>query len=140
MGLILGFLLLCVTGSFVFAQNVNDLGKMTFEQVKRSFSSEPCEVTGTKMLRYCAEDGSMLAYSFENNKLNGINVLKAFPTQLSAEREMEKMIKEFSDKVKVKPAYTNGLAIFTMTENIGVTYEISKVNGTYYVVYRTLLY
>jgi hypothetical protein len=125
--------------NFSFCQNVSDLGSMTFEQVKNQNRTIPCETTGREALRYCSEDGNYIIYTFYNNRLNGIIFLTAFLTRSQAERELVKLVDEFSQVVGKKPLYNQGKAIFSMTHRIGVTYEVQYFEGTYFIVYSTLL-
>jgi hypothetical protein len=123
----------------LFSQNVSDLGKMTFEQVKILQSVSPCETTGNKALRYCSEEGNSILYTFENNKLNGIVFLNAFLTRATAEEQLTKMVNNFTDIVGKKPAIINGMAVFNITDSIMVTYVIKEFQGTYFVVNSSLL-
>lgn len=127
------------SGISLYSQEVSDLGKATFDQVKLMNSAAPCETTPNKVLTYCVEDGSFMSYTFRNNKLNGIIFLTAFLTKTLAEQDMVNQVKEFSKKTGKTPVYTGGMALFSMTSTIGVTFEVREFQGTFYVSYSTLL-
>lgn len=134
------FFLFCIGFmKFSFAQNASDLGKMTFEQVKSLQTVTPCEITPNKALRYCSEDGNIIFYMFDDNKLSGIIFLTAFLTRSAAELGLTNMVNEFSKIINMKPAFTSGMALFNITDKIAITYEIKEMKGTYYVAYSTLL-
>ena len=122
-----------------FSQSVSDLGKMSFETVKMLQSTSPCETTGNKALRYCSEDGNFIIYTFENNKLNGIVFLTAFLTRTKAEQGLTDMVDDFTGIAGKSPEILGGMAVFKMTKDISVTYEIKEYQGTYFVAYSTLL-
>jgi hypothetical protein len=123
-----------------FTQDISDLGRKSFSDIKAMYNIEPCEVTGTKVLSYCVEGGSRINYMFENNKLNGIMFLTSYLTRSQAERGLENEVSVFSDKNKIKPYFSNGSAYFYMENSpFNVSFSVIEFQGTPYLVYYTFL-
>ena len=116
--------------------DVTDLGKKSFSEVKNSFSIPACEVTNNEIITYCVEDGSRLSFLFKNRDLNGIMTMTAFPTQYSAERELELEIERQKSSIGVEPFIANGKTIFNTLESpIFITYSVDYFKQTYYMVH-----
>ena len=135
---------LCIFLSLVsllsFSQDLNDLGILSFDQTKKMNSSPPCEETTNKYLQYCVEDGSNICYTFNNyQKLNGIIFMKPYGTKSQAERAFENDVLEFSNNVGKQAINKNGKTFFSVTSELGATFEVTNFNGTFYVIFSSLL-
>jgi hypothetical protein len=116
--------------------NVNDLGKKRFDEVIKSESNSPCEVTENKIITYCVEDGSKLSFLFKNQVLNGIITMTAFSSRNAAERELENEILNSKSSLGIEPYISNGKTMFNSLESpIFVTLSVEYVNKTYFLVH-----
>ena len=114
---------------------VNDLGRKTYSQVRAIESVYPCEADNL-IVTYCVEDGSRLSYLFKNQVLDQIMTMTAFPTQSSAERQLEREIAEAKSLLGVEPFIMGGQTLFnTLDSPIFVSYGVSVLNQTYYMVH-----
>jgi hypothetical protein len=136
---IVALIIALILGCNAYSQELNDLGVITYQQVIKMNSTNPCEETLNKVLTYCVEDGSYISYTFKYNKLNGIIFLTPYLNKSIADRALENDVSTFSSKVRKQPIYKSGMAYFPMTSEIGVSFEVINYNGTYYVNYSTLL-
>jgi hypothetical protein len=128
-----------ILGCNAYSQGLNDLGVMSYQQVLKMNSTNPCKETFNQLLTYCVDDGSYISYTFSSNKLNGIIFLTPYLNKSLAEKGLENDVLTFSRKVGKQPIYNSGMVLFPMTSEIGVTFEVISYNGTYYVNYSTLL-
>ncbi len=113
---------------------------MTFQAVKNTNVTEPCEITQGKALSYCVENGNRITYIFENNKLNGIMFLTAFLTRSQAEKELIEEVNTFSTKNNMEPVHLNGMVMFYLPSSpLTVSFGIKEYKGTTYLVYYTFL-
>jgi hypothetical protein len=126
-------------GYNLYSQGLKDLGVISYQQVIKMNSSNPCKETLNQLLTYCVEDGSYISYTFKSNKLNGIIFLTPYLNKSFAEKGLENDVLTFSRSVGKQPIYNSGMVYFPMTSEIGVTFEVINYNGTYYVNYSTLL-
>jgi hypothetical protein len=126
--------------SISFSQDISDLGKATITDIRNKHNYPPCQETINKVLRYCSEDGNMVAYTFENNILNGIIFCTVFMTKTIAENELVKAVNQFEKTTGITPNISNGKATFAVTKNMGVIYEVKQFNGSYYLFFQNLLY
>jgi len=127
--------------SYLIIQNsfsqitVNDLGRKTYSQVRAIESVAPCEADNL-IVTYCVEDGSRLSYLFKNQILDQIITMTAFPTQSSAERQLEKEISEAKTSLGVEPFLMGGQTLFnTLDSPIYVSYGMKIIDGTYFMVH-----
>jgi hypothetical protein len=112
------------------------LRKKSFSEVQNSFSIPACEITNNKVITYCVENGSKLSFLFKNRVLDGIMTMTSFPTQYSAERELELEIKREKSSIGVEPFISNGKTMFnTLESSIFVTYSVEYFNQTHYLVH-----
>jgi hypothetical protein len=124
--------------NFAFAQKkiigVNDLGNLSYTQVKSNESVAPCEEY-PKFIVYCVEDGSRVSYEFENNTLIGIQFWTAQSTNYDAELELSALVREKKRNTGIEPAKYKGQTIFYRPGSpIIVSYSIENLNNTYFVV------
>jgi len=123
-----------------FSQNVRDLGKKSFQDVKNMNEIEPCDISSGESLSYCSEGGNRITYIFDNYILKGIMYQTAFLTRTKAEIELEKEVNDFSVRNNVKPVYSNNQALFYYPSNpLTVSYGLKEYNGTTYLIYYTFL-
>jgi hypothetical protein len=124
--------------NFAFAQKkiigVNDLGNLSYTQVKSLESVAPCEEYA-KFIVYCVEDGSRVSYEFEDNTLIGIQFWTAQSTNYDAELELSALIREKKRSTGIEPTKYKGQTIFYRPGSpIIVSYGIENLNNTYFVV------
>lgn len=130
--LVLSFLIIQNSFSQV---NVSDLGIKTYRQVLAAESGSPCEADDL-IVTYCVEDGSRLSYLFKGEILDKIMTMTAFPTQASAERQLEKEISETKLSIGVEPFMVGGQTLFnTLDSPIFVSYGIKEINQTYFMIH-----
>lgn len=122
-----------------YTQSFKDLGTLTFENAKKSNTSNPCSETRNEVLKYCVQDGSFIFYTFKNNVLNGIIFLTPYLTKKQAEIALQNDVLSFANKVGKQPIYSAGKALFPMSSELGVTFELVEFDGTYYVNFSNLL-
>jgi len=116
--------------------DVTDLGKKSFSEVQNSFSFPACEVTNDEVITYCVENGSRLTFLFKNRVLNGIMTMTSFPTQYSAERELELEIKREKSSIGIEPFISNGKTMFnTLNSPVFITYSVEYFNQSYYMIH-----
>jgi hypothetical protein len=116
--------------------NLKDLGKKSYNEVLSSESISPCEITEKKTLTYCVENGSKISYIFNNQILSAIITMTAFPSQYSAEKELENEISKTKKSLGVEPRISNGNTIFNTLESpIMVSFSVNYVNQTYFLVH-----
>jgi hypothetical protein len=132
---------LILTNSVIsFSQNITDLGRKSYSDIKSMQKTEACEITIGKALTYCVEDGSNITYIFKNNILNGIMFSTPFSSKSEAEIELKKEISAFSTKNRVSPYYMGGQALFRKEDlPYKVSYGLQDRSGTTYLVYYTFL-
>lgn len=120
----------------LFSQELSDIGKATFNQVKGMKSILPCEVTEGRVLTYCVEGGHKLTYIFNNNVLNGIMHLTAYDSKYSAERDFSKEVSSYKLSTGIEPINNNGSMMF-MKPGFAqtVVYSVKQFKDTYYLVY-----
>jgi hypothetical protein len=119
---------------------LQDLGKISYTDVKNSHSIKPCEEITGKALTYCVGDGSKVSYTFTNYKLTSIVNFTAYPLKYQAESEFERLINEQSRKTGIQPYYSNGMAMFMPNNsNVILAFQVIEMGGTYYLgTYFTL--
>jgi hypothetical protein len=123
-----------------YSQNISDLGRKSFYEIKAMEKMEPCEITIGKALTYCVEDGSKITYVFENNILRGVMFLTPFLSKSEAESELKKTVNNFATRNSIKPVLENGSATFYNLEiPLSVSYGLKDLSGTTYLFYFTLL-
>lgn len=114
---------------------VYDLGKKTYSQVRAVEKVPPCEAD-YRIVTYCVEDGSRLSYLFNNQVLDKIITMTAFPTQSSADRQLEKEISDTKASLGVEPFIIGGQTLFnTLDSPIFVSYGIKVIGKTYFMVH-----
>jgi hypothetical protein len=133
-------LILCINTLNLFSQDINDLGKKSYYDVKSMNNVEPCEITFGKVLTYCVTDGSRIAYLFKDNILNGIMFQTPYLTKSQAELALQKEVVNFELKNNIKPSYGNGGALFYYPNSpISVSFGVRDFKGTPYLLYYTWL-
>uniref|UniRef100_UPI00404B20CE hypothetical protein n=1 Tax=Flavobacterium sp. TaxID=239 RepID=UPI00404B20CE len=114
---------------------VNDLGRKTYRQVRAVETVSPCE-DEDRIVTYCVADGSRLSYLFKGGILDQIMTMTAFATQAAAERQLEREIAEAKSSLGVEPFIMGGQTLFnTLDSPIFVSYGVSVLNQTYYMVH-----
>ena len=134
-GILLLLLLLFILEN-IQSQTITDIGRVTFDQVKKMNSISPCEITEGRVLTYCVEGGHKVTYIFNNDILNGIMMLTAFITKSAAENELEKEVTDFKESTGIIPNYANGSVMFMkpgMRQT--VTYSVKPFKETYYLIH-----
>lgn len=114
---------------------VNDLGKKTYRQVRAVETVSPCE-DEDRIVTYCVADGSRLSYLFKGGILDKIMTMTAFPTQIAAERQLEREIAAAKSSLGIEPFMMGGQTLFnTLDSPIFVSYGVSVFNQTYFMVH-----
>ena len=127
--------------SFIsFSQDISELGNATINDIKNNNSSQPCQETPNKALRYCSEDGNMIVYTFDNNLLTGITFCSVFLTKSLAENEFIHTVEKFKKTSGITPNVSDGKATFIITKNIAVIYEVKEFKGSFYLFFENILY
>jgi hypothetical protein len=133
-------ILILTNYSTSFSQNISDLGRKSYSDVKSMQKTDACEITIGKALTYCVEDGSNITYIFKNNILNGIMFSTPFLSKSEAEIELKKEISAFSNKNSVSPFYMGGQALFRKEDvPYKVSFGLQERSGTTYLIYYTFL-
>lgn len=115
--------------------SVNDLGKKTYRQIRAIETVSPCEADNL-IVTYCVADGSRLSYLFKGDILDKIMTMTAFPTQIAAERQLEREIAETKSSLGIEPFMVGGQTLFNILDSpIFVSYGVSIVDQTYYMVH-----
>jgi hypothetical protein len=123
-----------------FSQNLSDLGRKSFYEIKTMQKTEACEITIGKALSYCVEDGSIVTYIFKNNFLNGIMFSTPFSSKLEAEIALKKEVADFATKNRTTPFYMGGQTLFRKQDvPFTVSYGLQDRSGSTYLVYYTFL-
>jgi hypothetical protein len=126
--------------SISFSQNISDLGRKSYSDIKSMQKTDACEITIGKALTYCVEDGSNITYIFKNNILNGIMFSTPFSSKSEAEIELKKEISAFSTKNRISPYSVGGQTLFRKEDvPYKVSYGLQDRSGTTYLVYYTFL-
>ena len=124
----------------MYSQDINDIGKKTYFEIKQSFDEDPCDITYGKALSYCPRSGDIVTFLFEDNILNGIMYLKAHLKITYAESELRTLVSDFSEKLGIKPFYSNGMVYFIKEGSPAVIMlRVAERNGKFYLVNYTYL-
>jgi len=134
MRLILNLLFLFIP-IFCFSQDVSDIGKMTYYEVKKSQRYSPCEETPNEILTYCVQGGHKISFFFRNRILFGIANSTAHSTRYSAERDLDKNISDFQRNTGIVPIRESGNTIFASTNSpILSAHKVEFLDGTYFYI------
>jgi len=138
--IIISLIIITITYKSSLCQELSDLGKKHFSEIKAKYKIEPCDLTYGKTLTYCVEGGNRIIYLFDNNLLYGIMFQTAFLNKREAEKQLDIEVSNFSKKHSIKPSYGNGMALFTLPyQNLGVSFGIIDEPGTFYLIHHTFL-
>jgi hypothetical protein len=124
-----------------FAQDSNDLGRLSYEAAKSKaftkYNGLPCGEKENVIFKYCFEDGTFILYIFEKNVLNAIIFFEPYLTKTLAEKELENQVLEFSKGLGKGPEYSKGEAVFNVSSDINCIFRLDEDEGAYYVRFGT---
>jgi len=102
-------------------------------QVLSSVSGEPCK-TDQYSIWYCDENGGLVNYGFEYNKVNSVTYMTNFSSRYQAEQDVKKEINKYKD-VYGKPTMKGNEAYFFRGDLL-VMISYGYTNGKHYSCWR----
>ena len=122
------------------AQETQDLGKRSYNEIKKMNFIDPCDALEDNTLTYCLEGDNKIIYLFKNYTLNGIKYLTAYSSPIDVYTAIGKDVSNFSIKNNMSPSYSDGKALFYYpTNRLTVSFGTDRADGNYYLIYYTFL-